>query len=625
MNHPFPPAGAARRVAIPVALAISLFGALGGASALLAARTAHAAELDAAARAEILAVEEIRPGMIGIGRTVFHGTEIEEFQVEILGVLKKISPDGDIILGRASGGPLAQTGILEGMSGSPVYVDGKIIGAVAYSWAFAKDAITGITPIGEMLKVMERVDLPPEERADASETFGEDLEVGVAPGSSATDAGGLLPEGARLRPIRTPIVLSGFDPRVAERIEPWLEGFGFTATPGGGGVQSAGAGAEEARYEPVPGAAVGVQLLTGDAAITAIGTVTHRAGDRIIAFGHPLFMAGDVNLPMTGAYIHGLMPSSLSSFKLGSPLAPLGTLTQDRRTAISGNIGPAPALLPIAVSVRAGGATRAYHYDAVRNQTLTPGLVQYAAINSLVATESFMSEQTIDGRLTIRLSDGRSLALENRYTGPTGLDRLAEEVVVPTAALMQNRFEKVAVEGIEIDLSIAPGRSAGKLEAIRVAKNPVRPGETLTIEATVKPHQGPSRLLPISIAIPAGAADGELVLRVCDAPGMEEAETKRAPQRLEWENLDTFLASLAERRRNDRLYVQLESPDVGVTIAGREFPSMPRSVFAVIDSDRHTENAGVASASVLAETEADAGLVVSGCKTIPVRIDHMAP
>jgi hypothetical protein len=152
----------------------------------------------------------------------------------------------------------------------------------------------------------------------------------------------------------------------------------------------------------------------------------------------------------------------------------------------------------------------------------------------------------------------------------------------------------------------------------------VRAGETITVRATVKPYQGEPRIVPLSLAIPAGADDGDLTLRVCDASSLDESDTKRAPQRFEWEDFDTLLESVAERRRNDHVYAQLEAPGAGIAIAGREFPSVPRSMFAVIDSDRHTENAGVVSASVLAKAEADVGLVVTGCKTLTIRVDHRA-
>jgi len=619
VTRPRPLAAAARGFLLPA------FGAL----ASLAAPASIAAAAPPA-RPDILTVDEIRPGMSGVGKTVFRGTEIEEFQIEIIGVLRKVSPNGDMILARASGGPLAETGIIEGMSGSPVYVGGKLIGAVAFSWPFAKEPIAGITPIKEMLEVMDRADRAPDERADAGDALGDPLEARAAD----VEAG----DGARLRPIRTPVVISGFDPRVSGRVVSWLEGLGFTATPGGAGAgigvgaagagaagAAAGAGEVAAPPELTPGAAVGVQLLSGDASITAIGTVTHREGDRIIAFGHPFLLAGDVDLPMTGAYIHGVLPSALSSFKVGSPLDPLGTLTQDRRTAISGNIGPTPATVPVAITIRTADATRTYRYAAVRSRLLTPTLLQHAAVSSLIATEALVSEETIETRVVTRLSGGRQIVLENRFAGFASIENVAEEAVGPAAVILQNRFEKVAIEGVEIEVSLAPGRRAGRLEAIRIPRNPVRPGETITVEASVKTHQGPLRVVPIALEIPSGVPDGELTLRVCDAAGLEEAETKRAPQRKEWEDLETFLASLEARPRNDRLYAQLEAPNTGVTIAGRELPAVPRSVFAVIDSDRHTENAGVASASIVAEGEAEIGLVVSGCKTIPVHVDHKAP
>lgn len=578
------------------------------------------------ASGEFLTVDELHAGMKGVGKTVFRGTEIEEFGVEIIGVMRNASADGDIILGKTSGGPLAQTGIIQGMSGSPVYVDGKLIGAIAFAWSFSKEPIAGITPIAEMLDVWARADLSPDgagadgamgagafDDGDAALAALEFPALADSPAFAPSRAGGLRDN--RLTQILTPVSVAGFDPRALDEVVPWLEGLGFVAAPGGG-VSESGEG-----YSAVPGAAVGVQLISGDASVTATGTITYRDGDRLIAFGHPFFQAGDVDFPMTGAFIHGVLPSALSSFKMASPLGPLGTLTQDRRVGVAGNIGPQPSTLPVSVTVRSDGDSRNYNFRVVRDKRLTPGLLRVTVMNSIISREAFLAEKTISTRAVFHLEGGRDLVLENLFAGFGSAGSVLEELAVPAELLMQNRFARIAIESVEMTVDLEPGRRAGRLDGVVLSKNPVRPGETITAQAYIKPYQGAIRIVPIAITIPTGTPDGELTLKVCDAGSTDASDAKRAPLLNEWRDLDTFIARIGERRRNDRLYAQLEEPSVGVSIAGREFPAIPRSMFSVIDSDRHAEDAGVVSSSVLFKTDAPVEMTITGCTTLTINVD----
>lgn len=575
-----------------------------------------------AAAVETMGVDEIRPGMKGVGRTVFQGTKIEEFQVEIMGVLRNASANGDIILAKAFGGPLEEAGIIQGMSGSPVYVDGKLIGALSMGWSFSKQPIGGITPIAEMLDVMAREDRPAAEEhgplgalAPLDDVDEPTEEIGIALGDWIPHSQ-MRHSDARLRRIQTPISVAGFDSRVFDEMAPWLGGLGFVASPGGAATQQGG---ED--YEAVPGAAVGVQLVSGDASVTAIGTVTYREGDRLIAFGHPFFQAGHVHLPMTGVWIHGVLPSSLSSFKLGSPLGPLGTLTQDRRPAIAGNIGSSPRTIPVKINVETDEGLHSYNFEIVKDKRLTPGLIRFTAVNSLVAREGLIEESTTRTRTRIQIENGESIVLENLFAGFSSLGGVIEEASLPVEYLLQNRFERLDVESVDMDVTMEPGRRSGTIEAITLSKNPVRPGETVTVKTTVKLYQGPTRVIAFDVAIPPGTPDGELQLRVCDASTLNAADLKRAPLRNDWRDIETFLRRIRQRRRNDRIHVQLEEPSVGISIAGRELPSVPRSFFSVIDSNRHEEDAGVITSSVLAEQQVDMDLVVSGCNTIPIIVD----
>ncbi|MCD5401397.1 hypothetical protein LR013_02225, partial [candidate division NPL-UPA2 bacterium] len=286
-----------------------------------------------------MGVEELRSGMRGIGRTVFSGTKVEDFDVEILGVLENVWPRGDLILVRLEGGPLERTGVISGMSGSPIYIEGRLIGALAYAWPFSREAIAGVTPIKDMLSIWEA---DKNIRGDeASWSWEQPLTGESGPGAFT------------LKPLPSPLTLSGFDPQVIREMELTLSRFGFLITQGGGG-----AAPEKEEVSLVPGAAVGVPLIKGDLNATVIGTLTYRRGDKILALGHPMLFGGTVDLPLSGAYIQALMPSQFISFKLGSATQTVGRISQDRRAAIAGEVGNFARMIPFEVKIEGAGGSK---------------------------------------------------------------------------------------------------------------------------------------------------------------------------------------------------------------------------------------------------------------------------
>src|SRR5438128_232802 len=324
-----------------------------------------------------MGVDEIRPGMIGFGRTVFDGTRVEEFKVNILGVLENvIGPHRNLILAKLEGGPLANTGVIAGMSGSPVYVDNRLIGAVSYALgSFSKEPIAGITPIAEMTDSTSfgntlrpaaarvHVDFPLTrenltaafrkalnwnrpfaERPDDAQLAGLNAVNGLASGQLAT----------LLRPIGTPLVMSGWEPDVADLFGSAFQDQGFIPT---GGSAAAPRDGEKPFEGPLkPGDAVGVMLVSGDLQLGGTGTVTHIDGDRVYAFGHPMYNLGPTEYPMTRAYVYTVLPSLFSSMKLSSTGQIIGTFLQDRATAIAGRLGPGPRTIPVTISLERTGA-----------------------------------------------------------------------------------------------------------------------------------------------------------------------------------------------------------------------------------------------------------------------------
>src|SRR3954470_24980323 len=363
------------------------------------------------ASTRLMPVDEIKPGMVGVGRTIFEGAEMQDFKVHILGVLKNVqAPQRNLILARLEGGPLAQTGVIAGMSGSPVYIDGRLIGAVSYSiGSFPKEPIAGITPIEEMIaataetgtrraaRVQPRLDLPvtPEGLAAAVRatyariaSFADrpaDVQVFGMPVATGSQIGALL------RPIATPLVMSGMGSGTSDLVSSMFRDAGFTAVLGGG------SGADVApSNEPLrPGDPVGVSLLGGDGEMGATGTVTHVDGNRVYAFGHPFFNFGTTAFPMTRATVYASLPSLMSSFKIATMGEVVGTLQQDRATAVAGTLGKGPATVPVTITLDSGrGAKRTFKYDAAVDQLFTPLLTYVALFNTLGSYERQFGDMT---------------------------------------------------------------------------------------------------------------------------------------------------------------------------------------------------------------------------------------
>lgn len=372
MTHPLP----RQRAVAPAALLLAATAVLAG-----------------PARAEVpptLPFADVRAGMRGEGRTVFAGTTIETFEVEILGKLENVGPDQDLILGRCVGGPLADTGVMSGMSGSPVFVDGKLIGAVAYSWGFAKDAIAGITPIDEMLALGGRADGRAASAAAASPA------AAATPGELDPDALARLarPEGlhdffrARWRaltsggagPLRASIPLAVAGMRADAIAALYGDGAGGDGPLGGTAagwlpVQAGTAGSAPGAPAPAlrPGSAMGVKLVRGDVEMSATGTVTWVDGDRVLGFGHPLFGLGPVDLPLTGARVEALMPSLEQSAKIAVPTAEAGALRQDRASGVAGRVGQRPRMIPVRLQIRGPASGEAtYSFDLADDAALSP-------------------------------------------------------------------------------------------------------------------------------------------------------------------------------------------------------------------------------------------------------------
>jgi hypothetical protein len=586
-----------------------------------------------------MSVDEIRPGMVGVGRTVFDGTRVEEFRARILGVIENvIGARRNLILARLEGGPLANTGVIAGMSGSPVYIDGRLIGAVSYALgAFSKEPIAGITPIAEMTDAAGltnsrpraarvQLDFPlTDENLVAAfrralnwnrpfaERPGDARFVGISAPGFANDGVGSL-----LRPIATPLVMSGFEPDVAGLLGSAFRDQGFIPT--GGGARGTAAG--EMPYEgPLkPGDAVGVGFLNGDLELGATGTVTHIDGDRVYAFGHPMYNLGPTEFPMTRAYVYTVLPSLAASLKLSTTGEVIGTFLQDRATAIAGRLGPGPRMIPITLTLESDrGPKRTFHFGVVNDQLFTP-LMTYAAILDTLGSyerQNGVATYTVRGKAAVKKYD--DIAFSNLFTGNTASTGAASYMVMPITYLMANDYEKVELEGLEFTVSSSEEPKTATLQRVWLDESRPKAGQTIPLKVSFRTFRGEEVVRTLPVSIPANAR-GSLSILVTDGSRLELAEQREArlPQQLR--SVSQLIRTLNKTRRNNTLYVKLLGQEAGAVVNGETLSALPPSVLSILEADRSGGSFNALQTATLGEWELPTEHAVSGSRTLTVAI-----
>ncbi len=551
-------------------------------------------------------VEAIRPGMKGTGRTVMVGTKLEEFSVEVLGVMRDVSPGRDMILCRLSGCNLEHAGIIQGMSGSPIYIEGKLVGAVAFAWEFAKDPIAGVTPFSQMVQYVRANDrrIAAERKKSPSvaisTTWVEALEnrdaempalVEPTEGPVAASGGGL----AGMRPIATPLAASGFSPHALSVLSERLGPLGMAPMAGGGATREV---LEREGDKPlVPGSPVSVAMVTGDFDLSGIGTVTHVEGDRVYAFGHPMMGLGACELPMMTGYIHTVYPRSSVSMKLGSPLKVVGVLDTDVSTAVSGRLGAKPDMIPVSVSVRTGqyAETHAYHVQVVRQPNMLPTLLLSTLTNAVDTEGDLPSQLTARIAAEIQIKGHEPIKLRetlsgSRYSGPMGASSLFGPVVSTVSLLVRNPLEPVRIESIDCRVEIQPGEQVASVESVRLASDEVEPGQTLRAFVTLKPNLGSRETLELTLPIPRDFPEGKHQVAILDLSHSLARRFRNDPSLTNPQDLAGLIHLLRVRSEPTRtaLYLHVSSPGQGVAVDGQALPDLPGSVRAAFASGRST-------------------------------------
>ena len=578
---------------------------------------------------EILPFSEVKPGMKGVGRTVFSGTKVEEFQVEVIGTLENVAPKRNLILVRLSGGPLASTGVLDGMSGSPVYFGDRLAGAVAYSWGFAREPVAGVTPIQEMLAIEDketpalpsgaRASLPHEagpgglrylERPELLPAhFASYFEPFAAPAGSA----------ATLAPMRTPLVFSGFPGAVIDSLAPGLARAGLVATQGG----SAPRGTAASDASIAPGGGVGIKLVRGDVEIAAICTVTYRDRDRVLACGHPLLNLGPTDLMMTQANVNGLFPSLQESFKFASAGEEVGSFRQDRATGVFGYLGKRPRMIPVRLELEPQkGPSRRYAFDVVEDPFLAP-YVLYAALNGILSNDQkdygVVSLAYKEGT-TIRVAGEEEIGLKNLFAGDMAALYTSGTVAFLTQILLNNEYHPVHIEGINLILGYYDDQRTARLERAWVSKDRVRPGETVQVSMSIKPFRGPSVTRQVDLKIPEEAQPGRLMLQVGD--GLALARAENDDDDFSPRDLKQLIWLINHLRSNNTVYAVLTRTDNGILYQGQRLPNLPPSVAQVMVRPQTRGNYLRLWFRGVAEESIETGYMLSGYKLLSIDVEE---
>lgn len=593
-----------------------------------------AAALPARAQ-EIIPFSEIKAGMKGVGKTVFNGTRIEDFQVEVIGTLEHVAPQRNLILVRLAGGPLAQTGVMAGMSGSPVYFGDRLAGAVAYTWAFAREPLAGVTPIQEMLQVEDK-ELPAGSPQGGRRTMGGPTGAPLAllkdpeklPAHFAAYFDTFLPAPAAtaspMTPIATPLLFSGMPARALDRIAPALARAGLQPVQGGSSSRSP-AGAGDARLSP--GAGVGIKLVRGDVEIAAICTVTYHEKDRVMACGHPLLNLGPTDLIMTTAQVNGLFPSLQESFKFASAGEEVGAFRQDRSTGVFGYVGKKPRLIPVRLELQPqSGRPQRFAFDIVEDPFLAPYLL-YAALNGILSSEEKdYGEVTLSYKTgsTIQVSGEEDIELKNLFAGDLASLYASGTVAFITQLLLNNEYHPVHVEGINLILGYQDERRLARVERAWVNKDRVRPGETVQVSAAIKPFRGPEVIRQIDMTIPEEALPGTLILQVGDGLTLArlEDEGESAGDEFHPRDLNQLIFLINHLRSNNKVYALLSRADNGILFQGRRLPNLPPSVAQVMVRPQSRGNYLRLWSRGIAEENLDTDYMISGFKQLTIDVEE---
>jgi hypothetical protein len=564
----------------------------------------------------IFPLSDVKPGMKGVVYTIFEGDQIEKVDLEVIGVLHNaVGPKLDVILVRLLGDKVQQTGVVAGMSGSPVYIDGKLVGALSLKLgAFTKEAIGGVTPIADMLEVQQA-----SASAASSTPIAARLSQNVSlPQEFAqrTSVGG---SSQFLVPIETPLIAAGLYPETLARFGQEFSSWGMAVMAGGTAAPSP----DDAQLKP--GDMVGIDLVRGDLSISSGCTVTTVQGDSILACGHPLFGFGKVAMPMSRAHVLMTLASAQSSTKIITTGATIGTLTQDRQTAIMGTLGAGPSMIPLDVTLNTSAEEKKYHFEVIESPELTPTLVAAVTYNGIIGSPAYGEGPTLQLEGAIEIKGHSPVELDDLFapadqTTPAALFA-ALAVQSAFAQIYSNPYEPPQIERVSLRVRARPERQWASIDSAWLDRSAVRPGETVAVKVLLRPYRGAPFLQEIPVTIPAQTTRGSLQLVVSDAAFLNRnVQSLAASSQGQLPGLEELIELINRERHNDRLYATLLQSTPTVLVEDKEMPNIPLSAINVLNQRQNPGNARLLWQSTAGEWSVAMHQVITGQHILTITV-----
>jgi hypothetical protein len=566
-------------------------------------------------------VSQIHAGMRGVAYTVFEGVKPESMDVEVLGVLHNANgPKGDMILVRLHGTKVEYTGVVAGMSGSPVYLDGKLAGALAFRIGeFSKEPIAGVTPIADMLEINELDKSPAEEAAATKPNVSNVAGRTASPGDGSSLPGSVQDFTNYMKPIETPLVFNGFSEDAVRQFAPLFASAGIMPVMGAGSVSG------DKQPEPLErGSAVSAILVRGDMDIAATCTVTYIDPQRLLACGHPLLQFGAVDLPMNKAQVLATLPSPMNAFKIVNTTEEAGVFVQDRHTGIMGVFNKEPDMIPVTLTIHGGATTKEFHYEVLNNPRLSPVAIMATVFNALHGVNEYGEEITYRLNGSINVKGFPEVALKNMFVptenGQPAAMAAAMSLGERFGRIYDNPYNAPAVKSVTLDFDLVRERRTARLESARTDVTEARPGDEIIVETVLAPYRGERVVRQIPVKIPTSASKGPLRILVSDGETLDRVG-RTNPAFGRKLDLASTIALLNKEHANNSLYVSLLEADPEARVADKVMPTLPISIMNVMEGMRGNQEMIVSGESSVDETATPSlDYVVSGAQLLTVTV-----